>query len=148
MASTFAYRRVVEFADTDTANVVHFTALFRYIEEAEHAFYRSLGVTAFEWRPDLVVGMPRVAVSCDFLAPVRFGEEITVHLTVREKREKALRYEAEITRDDPDGPCTVARGAMTVVWAVRRHGERDWSGAPLPAELVAQIEAEPAPPEA
>lgn len=140
MASSFTYRRRVEFADTDTANVIHFTALFRFMEEAEHAFYRSLGAVAYEWRDDRAVGMPRVAASCDFLAPVRYGDEIDVRLTVREKRDKLLRYDAEMTRDDPDGTSIVARGSMTVVYAERRHGERDWRGARLPPEIADRIE--------
>ena len=143
MASEFTYRRRVEFADTDTANVIHFTSLLRYMEEAEHAFYRSLDATAFEWRDDRVVGMPRVSVSCDFLGPVRYGEEISIQLVVREKRSKVLRYEAQFTRDDLDGPTLVASGSMTVVYAERRHGEIDWRSAELPPEIAERIEAAP-----
>lgn len=144
MPSEFTYLRRVEFADTDAASVIHFTALFRYMEEAEHAFYRSLGEAAFEWRDDRVVGMPRVAASCDFLSPIRYGDEIVVHLVVREKRAKVLRYDVEFSREDAEGPFRVANGSMTVVYAERRHGDEAWSGADLPAELASLIEVAPA----
>jgi len=140
MPSEFTFRRRVEFADTDAAGVIHFTALFRFMEEAEHAFYRSLGGAAFQWQEDRVVGMPRVAASCEFLAPIRYGEEIVVHLVVREKRAKVLRYDVEFSREDTDGPVRVASGSMTVVYAERRHGDETWSGANLPPELARQIE--------
>jgi len=138
--SEFTYRRRVEFADTDTASVVHFTALFRFMEEAEHAFYRALGGSAFEWREDGVVGMPRVAASCEFLAPIRYGDELDVRLLVRGKGRKSIRYDVEFDRPDPGGPTRVAEGSMTVVYAVRPHGTRDWAGAELPANLVERIE--------
>ena len=42
MAYEFRTKRRVEFADTDMAGIIHFTSLFRYMEETEHAFFRSL----------------------------------------------------------------------------------------------------------
>jgi len=141
MPSEFTFRRRVEFADTDAAGVIHFTALFRFMEEAEHAFYRSLGGAAFQWQADRVVGMPRLAASCDYLGPIRYGEEVVVRLVVREKRTKVLRYDVEFSREDAEGPVRVANGSMTVVYAERPHGEETWSGADLPPELARQIEA-------
>jgi len=145
MPSSFTYRRRVEFADTDTAGVAHFTALFRFVEEAEHAFYRSLGGAAFEWRDAGLVGMPRVHASLDFLAPARYGDEVEVRLRVAEKRDRSLRYETELTRADGAARTVVARGAMTVVCATRAHGDREWRAAPLPPELADAIEPAPAP---
>jgi len=39
----FSYQRIVEFADTDLAGIMHFSNFFRFVECAEHAFFRSLG---------------------------------------------------------------------------------------------------------
>ena len=54
MASDFTYFRRVEFSDTDTAGLIHFSAMLKYMEEAEHAFYRSLGLSGYEWTEDQV----------------------------------------------------------------------------------------------
>lgn len=143
MTSTFSVRRRVEFADTDAAGVVHFTALFRFVEEAEHAFYRSLGSTAFAWRDAALVGMPRVHASLDFLAPARYGDEVEVHLRVSEKRARSIHYETELTLGEGEARKLVARGAMTVVYATRPHGEREWRAAPIPPELADAIQPEP-----
>lgn len=134
----------MEFADTDAATLIHFTSLFRYMEEAEHAFYRSLGATAFAWTETGFSGMPRVAASCEFLGPLRYGEEVDVRLILREKRSKVLRYDAEFTRVDEDGGTLIARGSMTVVHARRAHGDLEWSGSELPEDLLAGLEVQEA----
>ena len=37
MAEAFHYRRRVEFCETDAAGIVHFSAYFQYMEQAEHS---------------------------------------------------------------------------------------------------------------
>ena len=46
--SEFVYRRRVQFAETDLAGIVHFSNIFRYMEEAEHALWRAAGLTIAE----------------------------------------------------------------------------------------------------
>ena len=45
MAYEFKVRRRVEFSETDMAGIVHYSNFFRYMEAAEHAFFRSLGLS-------------------------------------------------------------------------------------------------------
>ena len=141
MASGFVYRRRVEFADTDTANLIHFTALLRFMEEAEHALYRSLDFVGYRWSEDSVFGMPRVSVSCDYLGAVRYGDEVDVRLRVREVRRKAIRYSADFTIERSGGREVVARSDWTVVCARREHGSLDWQGIEIPPRLKARLEA-------
>ena len=54
----FNITRMVEFNETDMAGIVHFSVFFRYMEYAEHAFFRSLGSSIVD--PELAVGWPRV----------------------------------------------------------------------------------------
>ena len=137
MASDFVYRRRVEFADTDTANLIHFTALLKFMEEAEHAFYRSLSLdfAGFRWSGDSVFGMPRVSVSCDYLGAVRYGDEVDVRLRVRDVRRSAIRYAAEFTVERPGGREVVARSDWTVVCARREHGSLEWGSVDIPPRL-------------
>ena len=44
MPYEFKQTRRVEFADTDMGGIMHFANYYRYMEAAEHAFYRSLGL--------------------------------------------------------------------------------------------------------
>lgn len=41
----FTTRRRVEFSETDMAGIVHFANFYRWMEEAEHDFFRSLGLS-------------------------------------------------------------------------------------------------------
>ncbi|WP_419949292.1 acyl-CoA thioesterase [Candidatus Palauibacter sp.] len=143
MASEFVYRRRVEFADTDTANLIHFTALLKFMEEAEHAFYRSLSIdfVGFRWSEDSVFGMPRVSVSCDYLGAVRYGDKVDVRLRVREVRRKAIRYAADFTIERSGGREVVARSDWTVVCARREHGSLDWRGVEIPPLLKERLRA-------
>ena len=45
MTAQFVTTRRVEFADTDMAGIIHFANYYRYMEEAEHTFIRSLGLS-------------------------------------------------------------------------------------------------------
>ena len=56
----FRVKRIVEFADTDMAGIVHFAQFFNYMEAAEHAFFRSLGISVVTRQVDPPVGWPRV----------------------------------------------------------------------------------------
>lgn len=141
MPHTFTWSRRVDFADTDTAGVVHFSAYFRYMEEAEHAFYRSLGGEAYTRGEQETIGMPRVSARCDYRRPLRYGDTVSVRLTVREKTARSIGYEAEFLRAPEEEP--VARGSMTVVYAVRPHDAREWKAAELPEPLRSAVEVAP-----
>lgn len=156
MTHEFIYRRRVEFAETDTAGVAHFASYFRWMEEAEHALYRSLGGSAYRRGPESVEGMPRSAASCEYLRPVRYGDELDVRLVVREMTERSLTYAVEFLRAGPEGGAAggpedatgvgaelVARGSMRVVHVVQPHGSLEWSVAPLPAVLREALEPAP-----
>jgi acyl-CoA thioester hydrolase len=112
MAEAFRCTRQVEFNDTDMAGIAHFTAFFRWMEEAETAFLRSLGLTVLgEWQGEKI-SLPRVSVSCDFAKPVRFGDELTIAVTVEKVGRTSLSY----TFDFFKGGDEIARGHITAVF--------------------------------
>ena len=83
MTTTFITRRRVEFCETDLAGIVHFANFYRYMEQAEHEWFRSLGLKIHGTLPDgTVFGWPRVAASCSFRSPARYDDEIEVRVTV------------------------------------------------------------------
>ena len=45
MDGAFRYARRVQFGETDMAGIVHFSWMFRYMEEAEHALWRAAGLS-------------------------------------------------------------------------------------------------------
>jgi acyl-CoA thioester hydrolase len=141
MAYQFRLRRRVEFSETDMAGIVHYSNFFRYMESAEHAFFRSLGFSIVTREVDPPVGWPRVHASCDYMAPLRFEDEFEVHLLVTEKKSKSLTYEFRFRKIDGDVSVEIARGALTVV-CVRHEGNR-MKAATIPEAIAAKIDVAP-----
>ncbi len=133
----FTTTRRVEFSETDAAGIVHFANFYRYMEYAEHAFFRSLGRSIVDH--DLDVGWPRVHSHCDFKKPLKFEDEVEIHLLVSAKTSKSITYQFHFRVDGTE----VARGGFTVV-CVRRTEAGEMKSASIPPEIAALIEAAPA----
>ncbi len=92
MPGEFTIKRRVQFAETDVAGVMHFANYFRWMEEAEHAFWRSLGHCVHMDVGDEVHGWPRVAAHCDYVAPLRFEDEVDIAVRVTRIGERSLTF--------------------------------------------------------
>jgi YbgC/YbaW family acyl-CoA thioester hydrolase len=142
MACEFKIKRRVEFSETDLAGIMHFSNFFRFMESAEHAFFRSLGFSIDMHNRQPPIGWPRVHSSCDFKAPLRFEDEVEVHLVVVEKRRKSLTYEFIFRKLGGGEPLEVARGKITVV-SVTRGSDGRMVSCEIPADVAAAIEVAP-----
>ncbi len=91
--------RRVEFSDTDAAGIMHFTSYFRYMEETECAFFRSLGFSVMMTDADPPISWPRVSATCEYFSPSRFEDILDIRLRVLEKNEKRLIYEFLFSKD-------------------------------------------------
>lgn len=132
MPTDFIYRRRVQFAETDMAGIVHFSMYFRYMEEAEHALWRSVGLQIAP--PDGRIGFPRVAASCDFKASLKFEDEFEVHVRVDAIGRRSLKYGFTLRRGDE----ILATGSMTSVSVEKRPGAAAQS-TELPADVVTRL---------
>jgi acyl-CoA thioester hydrolase len=113
-------KRIVEFGDTDMAGIVHFAQFFHYMEAAEHAFLRSLGVSVvMDWE-GTPVGMPRVSASCDYVRPARFADELEVRVLVRRIGRSSVTYAFEVLK----GEELIARGQITAVFCHHVPGRK------------------------
>jgi acyl-CoA thioester hydrolase len=110
-------RTRVAWVDTDAGGRIHFTAVFRWAEAAETALCRSLGPIA-DW-----ADFPRRAVEAEYLAVLRFDDEIEVELRPEYVGTTSVTYTWEIRRDDE----LCIRGRHTVV-----HVDADGRPAALP----------------
>src|SRR5687768_11836938 len=137
--------RRVEFSDTDMAGIVHFANFFRYMETAEHGFYRSLGFSVILNQFDPPLGFPRVNASCDYKRPLRFEDEVEIHILVKEKRSRVLTYFFRFSKMPRHGErkTLVATGQVTVVCVAHdKNGKME--AVPIPATLAEKIEIAPA----
>lgn len=143
MPYEFTITRQVEFSETDTAGIVHFSNFFRYMEAAEHAFFRSLGFSIHDRGQAEGLGWPRVHASCDFKAPLRFEDMVEIRLLVREKSERSLAYLFLLRKRNGVEALEVARGNL-VVACVRRDGTHGgMKSVPIPREIADKIEVAP-----
>lgn len=143
MPSEFKIIRRVEFSETDMVGIVHYSNFFRYMETAEHAFFRSIGYSIVSNQTNPPVGWPRVHASCDFRQPLRFEDEVEVHMLVTEKKSKSLTYEFRFRRLNASPVVEVARGKLTVV-CVTCDASGKMSAATIPQEIADKIEVAPA----
>ena len=141
MAYEFKIVRRIEFSDTDMAGIVHYSNFFRYMESAEHAFFRSLGYSVVTKQVDPPVGWPRVHAECDFKAPLHFEDEFEVHMLVTAKKSKTLTFAFRFRKLSANPPVEVARGSITVVCVTHQHGKM--SAATIPKEIADKIEVAP-----
>lgn len=126
-------RRRIEFSDTDMAGIVHFARFFIFMETAEHEFLAALGTSVSTVEDGHKIGWPRVAATCDYLAPARFGDVLDLHVRVIRKGRTSLTFAHEVSRDG----IPVARGRITSVCC--RFGPEGAQPVPIPAWLAEKI---------
>ena len=143
MAYEFKAVRSVEFYETDMAGIVHYSNFFRYMETAEHGFFRSLGFSTATDKTDPPIGWPRVHAECDYLQPLRFEDEVEIHLLVSEMKSKALSYLFRFRKLNAALPLEVARGKLTVV-CVTHEADGKMKATPIPKAVADKIEVAPA----
>ncbi len=111
----FCHRRAVEFADTDLAGIMHFANFFRFVESAEHAFFRSLGFRVHQSDGRLQDGWPRLEVSCHYRKPARFEQMLEICLRIDEVRTSSLRYSFWIFAEADPSRAVIAHGTFGIV---------------------------------
>src|SRR5215469_1510161 len=119
----------VQFGDVDGSQRIHFTAMFRYMEVAEHHLMRSIGLpyaTALQGQ-----AFPRVHLSCDFRGAITYDDEldVTAQIAMVGTSSWTVAFTAR-NASRPDSP-VAAEGRMVIVAMDSASGRP----LPLPAEL-------------
>ena len=133
MANEFRYKRRVQFAETDLAGIVHFSNMFRYLDEAEHALWRDAGLSIVQSGSD--IGWPRLNAALEFRNPLRFEEEFEVWVRIAELKTRTIEYEFTLVR----GKSVIAVGTMTSI-CVRRQPDGTMRAAEIPSEVAEKLE--------
>ncbi len=122
MPSVFTSERRVEFCETDAAGIAHFSSLIIYMEQAEHALLRSLGLSVAaanaSCRDDSLsahCSWPRVKVECDFKSPAKFEDVISMQTWIASLGTKSVTYQHQLSI----GNSLVASGKITSVCCAR-----------------------------
>lgn len=135
MLAEFRTTRHVQFAETDTAGVMHFSNYFRWMEEVEHAWFRSLGMCVIQPHALGTVSWPRITVSCEYLAPLRFEDEVLLHFQLVSLSEKSMTHEVLFYLNGK----RVARGRAKAVCCRTFEGGK-FESIPIPPDIRAKME--------
>ncbi|MBS7616965.1 acyl-CoA thioesterase [Candidatus Bathyarchaeota archaeon] len=98
MPQSFKTLYRVSWADTDAAQIVHFSNFFRFFERAEEEFYMHIGL--IDQLGDKEIIIPRVEAFCQYRKPAKFNDLLEIELTVEEIKEKAVKYGFKIYKNE------------------------------------------------
>ncbi len=132
--NSFRTHRKVEFADTDISGLVHFARLFVFMETAEHEFLRSLGTEVHTQHEGQLIGWPRVRAECEYLSPIRLGDDLEITVEVKRKGGRSLTYGFTFR----NGEREAARGTITAVCCVL-DDPKGLRSIPVPKIIADQI---------
>ena len=91
--SEYRLRRRVQFHETDSAGIVHFSWFFRYMEEAEHAMWREAGLSIAP--PGVPISAFRASSASCRVSPAACVSKTssTVGIRIAAISEKTIRYD-------------------------------------------------------
>ena len=133
MNSNFEHLRKVSFSETDLAGIVHFASFFPYMEDCEHEFYRSLGLSVTNMRDydGEKLGWPRVHASCNYKKPLHFDEEFKIRLKIVKISTKTIEYNFRFISQDEE--MEFAEGTLIV--ACVKFGESGMASVKIPDKI-------------
>ncbi len=79
----FTLEHRIPWADVDLAKIVYFPRFFSYFEMAELEWFRRQGLSYEQMLEELDVWMPRVAAHCNYRAPARLAELVSIEMVVK-----------------------------------------------------------------
>jgi len=132
-SKTFKASFRVSWADTDAAQVVHFSNYLRFFEKAEEEFYRHLGFSFADAKLTRGLWFPRVEVFCQYKKPARFNDTIEVELSIEKLKEKSVKYDFKIVNKKTG--VLLANGYAVIVAADKQTGK----ATQIPNEIVEKL---------
>jgi hypothetical protein len=91
----------------------------------------------------LDVCLPRVHAECDYQLPLRFEDEVLIHLLVEKKATRTLTYQFRFRKVSAENQVEVARGRLIAVCAARQP-DGAMKAVPLPKAFADQLQEAPA----
>lgn len=93
----------VTYADTDKMGIIYYANYFRYFEQGRTELLRSLGVRYRDLEIQRKLFFPVVEADCQYLAPSRYDDLLTVRTWISDIGKASLRFEYEIFDQDLGG---------------------------------------------
>jgi len=131
--SSFVYQRKINLYEVDVHGLVHFSNFFRYMEECESAYFRSLGLSFFgsnsEW------ASPRIKVSCNFFQVAEYGEKLNIILYISRIGNSSIEYTFQIKRANT----LIAQGSYITVCTIKDKETGSIKAIPIPDNIRSSL---------
>jgi acyl-CoA thioester hydrolase len=117
----------VTYADTDKAGIIYYANYLRYLEQGRTELMRSMGVRYRDLEVQRKLFLPAVEARCQYLAPSRYDDLLTVRTWISELGRASVTFECEVV-DKELGGKVVARvlsrhAVVTDLWRPARVPE-------------------------
>ena len=100
------YVRKAQYHETDQMGIIHHANYIRWMEEARVDFMEQMGFGYDKMEQEGIIS-PVLSLSCDYKSMTRFGDEVTIDITIRRYTGIRLELDYEI-RDKATGELRVA----------------------------------------
>ena len=104
----------VRFSETDLMGIVHHASYVSYMEVGRIEWLRRRGVAYADWAAH-GVHLPVVELSVQYRAPVRFDDEIDVHVSLVEVGAASVRFEYRLLRATDGTLCTAGSTRLACI---------------------------------
>lgn len=78
----FCTKKLVQFSNCDPFGIVFYPQYFYICSEAKEEFFLHIGHPHFHYINELKLGWPMVKLETEFLTPTRFGETISINISL------------------------------------------------------------------
>lgn len=85
-----SYKHIVQFYETDKMGVTHHSNYLRFMEEARVGFLKNIGWGYDRMEKEGIIS-PVVDVSCKYVKPTTFADEIVIKINVEEVTKTTIR---------------------------------------------------------
>ena len=130
----FVTQRRVEFHQTDAAGIMHFSAFFVLMEQAEHELLRHVGLSVMMFDEQGKISWPRVSTRCEYRSAVKFEDLLQIEVWLARLGSKSATYAFRFTCEGRE----IAEGEMTSVCCRVPPGQPPVS-IPIPEEWAAKL---------
>ena len=137
MTHEFRTQRLVQFAETDMAGIAHFTNYLRYMEEAEHEYLRSRGLSVVMHDEKGSFGFPKMSARCDFARPVKHEQLLDITVSITADDGKTITYDCEFHCEGT----AVAAGQLKVA-CCRFPGDSPPYPIPIPDSIITALSSQ------
>lgn len=107
----FTYRHRVQFYETDLMGIVHHSNYLRIFEEARVAWAHDRGLIEYQ-TPESAFQLAVLETKVKHLAPAKFGDEVLVHLQVRQERARIRFFYRMSVNDKVLSECETLHAAL------------------------------------